>query len=224
MSISRFQKLLDVIVKFASLAITAPVTFTLGLQVFGDLGWLLCLLLSALAVILVEGVFLSNWLLLEDKRNSSPDQKLRYALTVIVLYIALLGVAIQHGEGWAGVTFRLALGLAILGSTWDTITYSVRKSVEQTAQAGQVAWRVKRNMRKCNIKEAIAKRESELCIKLSEISASESVALCNIEVNRDKAINNIKTTQESITNVIPDNHNGHHPKVSLSVVKGNGHN
>lgn len=224
MSILRFQKFLDVMVKFASLAITAPVTFTLGLQVFGDLGWLLCLVLSFLAVMLVEGVFLSNWLLLEEKRNNSPDQKLRYALTVIVLYIALLGVAIQHGEGWAGVTFRLALGLAILGSTWDTITYSVRKSVEQTAQAGQIAWRVKRNMRNCNIKEAIAKRESELRVKLSEITASESVALYNIEVNKDNAIRNIETVQKTIVNVIPDNHNGHHPKVSLSVAKGHGHN
>lgn len=224
MSLNKFQKLLDVIVKFASLAITAPVTFTLGLQVFADMGYMLQLMLALLAVVLVEGVFLSNWLLLEEKRNNTPDQKVRYALTIIVLYFALLGVAIQHGEGWAGVTFRLALGLAIAGSTWDTITYSVRKSLDQTSKEAKVAPRVKRNMRKCNIQEAVEQRQSSLRIRKAQIKAAEEVALYNTKVEKEKALHNI-TSASTITLAPNHNGNGHHPKVTESVpLKRNGQN
>ena len=42
------------------------------------------------AVFLVEGVLLSNWLLLEFDKRATPEIKARYGLSALLMYGALL--------------------------------------------------------------------------------------------------------------------------------------
>ena len=98
-------------------------------------GWLFQLA----AVVLVEGVLVSNWILLESRKSEGPEVKLRYALTVAVMYLGMLAVSLADGEGGAGLIFRVAFGLALIGSTWDTFAHTFAKLRSQAESDGAVS-------------------------------------------------------------------------------------
>ena len=62
---------------------------------------------QTLAVIwfLIEGVLLSNWLLLEFDKGATPEIKARYGITALSMYIALLVIGWRH-EGPTGLALN----------------------------------------------------------------------------------------------------------------------
>ena len=122
------NKLLNWGIKLASLAVTGPATWIVATELFHDVqSPPLLLVMRSAAVFLIEGVMLSNWILLEFDRSATSEIKARYGLTALAMYIALLVIAWQH-EGPTGLVFRFALLAALLGNGWDTYVFTWQKA------------------------------------------------------------------------------------------------
>jgi hypothetical protein len=88
------NKVLNWGVKIASLAVTGPATWVVANDLFSDIhSPTMLFLMQASAVFLIEGVMLSNWLLLEYDKRATPEIKARYGLTALAMYTALLVIA-----------------------------------------------------------------------------------------------------------------------------------
>mgnify|MGYP000691304139 CR=1 FL=1 len=171
------QKTLDWGVKVASLAVTAPATWIVATQLFSDVqSPILLFLMRVAAVFLVEGVLLSNWLLLEFDKNATPEIKARYGLTALTMYTALLVIAWRH-EGPTGLVFRLALLAALIGSGWDTYVYTWRKATSQIDRSVENSPKVRRHARRLAIREAIERREAQNRIELATLQVEENALL-----------------------------------------------
>jgi hypothetical protein len=194
------NKLLGWIVKVAGLIICAPVTFLVAGQLFGDIQVeALRLIVQLAAVLLVEGVLLSNWLLLEFDRNAAPEIKTRYALTALGMYAGLWILAWQHGEGPAGLVFRAALGAALIGSGWDTYVTTWQKITARADRDATTDRGVKGHRRKLAIRDAkesasvdfeILREERELqkVVKLEEIRAHKDRALKGVQLEHKREL------------------------------------
>src|SRR5574341_606952 len=80
------QKTLDWGIKIASLAVTGPATWIVASELFADVtSPALFFAMRFAAVFLIEGVLLSNWILLEFDRNATPEIKARYGITAVQL-------------------------------------------------------------------------------------------------------------------------------------------
>lgn len=135
-------------VKLASLAITGPATWIVATELFSDIeSPALLFVMHFAAVFLIEGVMLSNWLLLEFDRIATPEIKARYGLTALAMYVALLVIAWQH-EGPTGLVFRIALFAALLGSGWDTYVYTWQKATARADKDITAIGPVRRHARK----------------------------------------------------------------------------
>lgn len=135
-------------IKLASLAITGPATWIVATELFRgvDSPELLFVMCFA-AVFLIEGVMLSNWLLLEFDRTATPEIKARYGLTALAMYVALLVIAWQH-EGPTGLVFRFALLAALIGSGWDTYVYTWQKATARADRDINATGSVRRHARR----------------------------------------------------------------------------
>lgn len=152
-----FTKVLNLTIKIAGVIVTAPVTWLVAGQLFFDVSPLLIRYAVQLAaVLLVEGVLIANWSALETDKNAPPEIKTRYALTALALYIGLWLLAIQHGEGIAGIVFRLALGAALLGSGWDSYVTTFQKLTARTDKDIAAHPAVRKHWRKLAIVDAKA--------------------------------------------------------------------
>jgi hypothetical protein len=148
------NKILNWGVKLASLAVTAPATWIVATQLFNDIqSPLLLFVMRFSAVFLIEGVMLSNWLLLEFDRSATPEIKARYGLTALAMYIALLVIGWKH-EGPTGLVFRLALLAALLGSGWDTYVYTWQKATAKADKDISATRAVRHYRRKLAIADA----------------------------------------------------------------------
>ena len=85
---SKVQKFIDWGIKIASLAITGPATWRVAAQLFADIPEPFVYVMQFAAVFLIEGVLISNWLLLEFDKTATPEIKVRYALTALAMYAA----------------------------------------------------------------------------------------------------------------------------------------
>ncbi|MBN1427460.1 MAG: hypothetical protein JXB07_03685 [Anaerolineae bacterium] len=171
------QKTIDWGVKVASLAITGPATWVVATQLFSDISNpILLFVMRASAVFLIEGVLLSNWLLLEFDKDATPEIKARYGITALAMYISLLVIGWRH-EGPTGLVFRLALLAALVGSGWDTYVYTWQRATSKIDRSAENASRVKRHARKLSIKEAIFRREAEHTAQVALIEAQSMASL-----------------------------------------------
>lgn len=171
------QKVLDWGVKLASIAITAPATWIVATELFADVeSSFLLFLMRFAAVFLIEGVLLSNWLLLEFDKGAAPEVKARYAITALVMYAALAVIGFRH-EGPTGIVFRVALLAALIGSGWDTYVYTWQRATANIDRSAQNARKVRRHARKLAIKEAITRREAEHSAEIALIRAEGQAAL-----------------------------------------------
>lgn len=151
------QKPLDWGVKLASLAVTGPATWQVAARLFSDIhSPALLFLMQFAAVFLVEGVLLSNWLLLEFDKQAAPEIKARYGLTALGMFVAMGVIAWEH-EGPVGLVFRLALLAALVGSGWDTYVYTWQKATARVDRSVENSGKVRRHRRKAEIR--IAKRQ-----------------------------------------------------------------
>jgi hypothetical protein len=147
-------KMLDWMVKISSLFVTAPATWIVATALFQDVqSPVLLFIMRCAAVTLVEGVLLSNWLLLEFDKQATPEIKARYGITALAMYVALLVIAWEH-EGPVGLVFRIALLAALIGSGWDTYVYTWQKATARTDRDIYSSWQVRRHHRKLAIADA----------------------------------------------------------------------
>jgi len=171
------QKTLDWGVKMASLAVTAPATWIVATRLFSDVeSPVLLFIMRFAAVFLIEGVLLSNWLLLEFDRNATPEIKARYGLTALAMYISLAVIAWEH-EGPTGLVFRVALLAALIGSGWDTYVYTWQKATSRVDRSAENSAKVRRHARKLSINEAITARNAEHDQTLALIDAENRAIL-----------------------------------------------
>jgi len=176
------QKTLDWGVKVASLAVTGPATWVIASELFADVtNPTLYFLMRAAAVFLIEGVLLSNWLLLEFDKGATPEIKARYGVTAMAMYIALLVIAWRH-EGPTGLVFRIALLAALIGSGWDTYVYTWQRTVARVDRSAEASWKVRQHARNLSIKEAIMRRDAEHVgtTQLIKVQASASLEQTNL--------------------------------------------
>ncbi len=173
----QIQKTLDWGVKFASLAITAPATWVVATELFSDIeSAFMLFIMRFAAVFLIEGVLLSNWLLLEFDTKATPEIKARYAITALTMYVALAVIGFRH-EGPTGIVFRVALLAALIGSGWDTYVMTWQRATRNVDRSAQNARKVKRHARKLSITEAITRRESDHYAELALIDAEGTAKL-----------------------------------------------
>lgn len=191
------QKTLDWGVKLASLAVTGPATWNVSGILFHNVNNPLLLpLMQFAAVFLVEGVLLSNWLLLEFDKNATPEIKVRYGVTALVMYAALLVIAWEN-EGPAGIVFRLALLAALVGSGWDTYVYTWQRMTASVDRSAENSGKVKRHARNLAIKEAMMRREAEHQATVAIIGAENNAALHHTELYGERLLQRIQLEDKS---------------------------
>jgi hypothetical protein len=171
------QKTIDWGVKIASLAVTGPATWVVATELFADItDPILLFIMRACAVFLIEGVLISNWLLLEFDKDATPEIKMRYGVTAMAMYISLLVIAWKH-EGPTGLVFRVALLAALIGSGWDTYVITWQKTMARVDRSAEAAWEVRSHNRKLSIKEAIMRRNAEHRATVALLSAQSEASL-----------------------------------------------
>ncbi len=182
------QKTLDWGVKIASLAVTGPATWVVATDLFSDIeSPELLFVMRFAAVFLIEGVLLSNWLLLEFDKNATPEIKARYGITALAMYIALLVIGYRH-EGPTGLVFRIALLAALIGSGWDTYVYTWQKATSRVDRSAENSGRVRRHARRLAIDEAIMRRSYEHEIVKADLNEQKVALLDGVRLSGQRQI------------------------------------
>lgn len=190
------QKTLDWGVKIASLAVTGPATWVVATDLFSDIeSPELLFVMRFAAVFLIEGVLLSNWLLLEFDKNATPEIKARYGITALAMYIALLVIGYRH-EGPTGLVFRIALLAALIGSGWDTYVYTWQKATSRVDRSAENSGRVRRHARRLAIDEAIMRRRAEHDITVAELDAQKLALLEGARLGGERQLMGVQITDE----------------------------
>jgi hypothetical protein len=176
------------VIKAAGLIVCAPATWDVAGATFTT--WsqypVFYVIIRLAAVLLVEGVMLSNWLLLEYDVTAQPQIKSRYALTALGMYIGVWIVSLQHGEGVTGLVFRLALGAALLSSAWDTLIVTFQRQNASADRNIVSHWSVKRHKRRAEIRDAKKQIDAEFSVTDRRRAARQNVTLRHIE-QREKS-------------------------------------
>lgn len=187
------QKAINIIVKVAGLIICVPVTLGVAGELFADVQpEILRYLVQLAALAVVEGVFLSAWWSLDADRNAPPEVKTRYAMTAGVMYIGLWVLAWYHGEGLAGLVFRAALGLALLGSVYDSGVYTAIASMRATDRDISKDRQVAKHARNLARRDAIADLDAAHTVKALEREASTQIATARVNLDRQRGMSAVK--------------------------------
>ncbi len=187
------SKIITITVKIAGLVITAPVTWSVAGLVFRDVQPNnLRLLVQIAALVVVEGVFLASWLALDGDKSAPDAVRVRHAITALAMYLGLWVLAIQHGEGLAGIVFRLALGLALVGSIYDAgIVSGLRRDAAADRDIAK-DWRVKRHARNIARQDAIAELDAAQQLKALERDARLSIETARIALDKSRGMSTVK--------------------------------
>jgi hypothetical protein len=88
-------------VKIAGMIMCAPVTWLVAGELFTDINPnAVRYIVQFSAVLLVEGVLLSNWLMMDYDHDAAPEIKARYAATALIMYLCLWILAMYVVEGF----------------------------------------------------------------------------------------------------------------------------
>lgn len=181
----KFAELMALAVKAGSVIIMAPATWEVTGQAFASVGALRPLVQLA-GVVLVEGVLLTSWFQLEDDGRLDLAERTRHVVTVIAMYLGTLVIALQHGEGAAGFILRLAFGLAIGGTVFETVTGWFSKLARSSDQGRD--HQVRRFERRMNRAEAKFRRKMEHEVNLAAFKAERDVNLRRIKNEQERGI------------------------------------
>ena len=190
------HRLLDWTVKWTSVVLTVPVTWTIAGDVFADIHSLPVQWgMRAAAVALVDGLLLRDWVLLDADTQAPIERKVRYAITVLVIYVGLLVLALYHHEGVAGLVFRTAMGLGVLSSIVSALSDTLRGLLDKAKHGAHADWRVQRHARRLSRMEACRQRESESEVRLAQIAASREVELRRIELEKARQLMQLEAAE-----------------------------
>lgn len=128
-------------IKLGTLGYNLPATMGVAISVvelvsgtkydtFNSYDRVLALVSIISGIVVVDSVFLAAWYDLDTNKSQDDSDKIADAVTVVIMYVITILIGILHGEGLAGVLFRVPMGIAVARSTWKTISYSIRRGAE----------------------------------------------------------------------------------------------
>jgi hypothetical protein len=128
--------------------------------------------------------------------------KVAWAVTLIVIYLALLVLAMEHGEGAAGWAFRFVLAVMIGRSIYEAGIYEVLKSnrkADRDIRSSFAVRRVQRGMarqdaiRALTMESAQSNYAMELGGEISRarIEAEHEAALIEVQLMRQRLLDSV---------------------------------
>ncbi len=149
------QRIIDFLMKAAAVVLTSTATLSVADATFSELDgpWRWAIKIGAL--ILVEGAFIASWLAIDTQRDAPMATKIAWSITLVVIYTALLLLAIEHGEGLAGWAFRFVLAVMIGRSIYEAGVYEVLKNNRRAERDVSSTFTIRRLRRLHQLEEAI---------------------------------------------------------------------
>jgi hypothetical protein len=189
------EKLLKNSIKIAAVALTSPATWVVAGGLYENPFQRILVQLAAL--ILVEGALMLGWWQLDNDRKAEMPQRVLYATLAGVSYIALWSIAIAHGEGAAGITFRLTLGVLLGYSVFESgilANIRLRRSADRNIESH---YSVKRYRRKRAIAHARKEIDAEFKIESVQLAVDTEVARETLRFLRERRLKGVTLDHES---------------------------
>lgn len=192
------QRIIDLLMKLAGVVVTSAATIEVAHQAFSDIEepWLTVIKVGAL--ILIEGAFIASWLAIDTQHNAPMQMKMAWAITLIVIYVALLIIAINHGEGAAGWAFRAVLLVMILRSIYEAGVYEVLKNQRKEERNIRSSFKVRRIGRQLAKTDAIKALNMESAQSNYARELGSEVARAKIEAEHEAALIDVKLMRERL--------------------------
>ena len=192
------QRVIDLLMKLAGVVVTSAATLEVAQSAFGDIEepWLTVIKVGAL--ILVEGAFIASWLAIDTQHSAPMPMKIAWAVTLLVIYAALLIIALNHGEGAAGWAFRAVLFVMILRSIYEAGVYEVLKNQRKEERDIRSSFAVRRIGRQLAKKDAIRALNMESAQANYARELGTEVARAKIEAEHEAALIDVKLMRERL--------------------------
>lgn len=201
------QLAIDILMKIAAVIVTSVATLNVAAEAFSHVEepWLTIIQIGAL--LLIEGAFMASWLAIDTQRLAPMQLKVAWAITLIVIYIALLVISIENGEGAAGWAFRFVLAVMIGRSIFESGAYEVlrgSKRADRDVRSMRSVRRIKRGLAK---KDAMAAMKMESnqsnyahelrdVISRARIEAEHEAAMLDVEKMRERLVEQIEAKDQ----------------------------
>ena len=192
------QRIIDLLMKIAGVVVTSAATIEVAHNAFGDISepWLTVIKVGAL--ILIEGAFIASWLAIDTQHSAPMPMKVAWAITLLVIYIALLIIALNHGEGAAGWAFRAVLLVMILRSIYEAGVYEVLKNQRKEERNIRSSFKVRRVGRQLAKTDAIKALNMESAQANYARELGSEVARAKIEAEHEAALIDVKLMRERL--------------------------
>ena len=133
------------------------------------------------ALVLVEGVFLSSWLLLDMDKVAPTPIRAAYGIMTFVMFSVLIVAGYAHGEGAAGLLFRIALGLAVGLSLYKAGVLELLRLRRKETRGPEHSRAYKRRKRRLELAMALNELELDMC-------SLERLSTTNMHARRMKTL------------------------------------
>lgn len=192
------QRIIDLLMKLAGVVVTSAATIEVAHEAFGDIQepWLTVIKVGAL--ILIEGAFIASWLAIDTQHSAPMPMKVAWAITLVVIYLALLIIALNHGEGAAGWAFRAVLLVMILRSIYEAGVYEVLKNQRKEERNIRSSFKVRRVGRQLAKTDAIKALNMESAQANYARELGSEVARAKIEAEHEAALIDVKLMRERL--------------------------
>ena len=192
------QRIIDLLMKIAGVVVTSAATIEVAHNAFSDISepWLTVIKVGAL--ILIEGAFIASWLAIDTQHSAPMPMKIAWAITLIVIYLALLIIALNHGEGAAGWAFRAVLLVMILRSIYEAGVYEVLKNQRKEERNIRSSFKVRRVGRQLAKTDAIKALNMESAQANYARELGSEVARAKIEAEHEAALIDVKLLRERL--------------------------
>jgi len=186
-------KLLKTLIKFSAVALTSPATVAVARSLYPD-NPITRLIVSAAALVLVEGCLLLGWQMLDSQgKHATMAQRWLYAGLAWVAYFALFGIALIHEEGLAGLMFRLTLGVVLLYASVEAGLLANVKVQKQAEKDIMKDWKIKRYARMLARRSAIADLDLNANMRRLDREAQQKLYTLRKEQETKQLVESVKS-------------------------------
>lgn len=168
-------KALKTLIKLAAVALTSPATVAVAGSLY-PANPLTRVVVSAAALVLVEGCLLLGWQMLDRHgKDATMTQRWLYAGLMWVAYFSLFGIALYHREGAAGFAFRATLGVTLLYASVEAGLVAGIKRDRQADRDIRKDRRVRQYARKLARQQAMADLDLDARMRQLDREAREKL-------------------------------------------------
>jgi transposase-like protein len=178
-------------------ALTAPATWAVAGGLYTAPVQQVTVQLAAL--VLVEGALLLGWHLLDTDVGETNLQRGVYAALTVITYGVLWAVALAHGEGLAGIAFRLTLGVLV---GYSVVEAAVRAGIKVNMKADDnilMHRAVKNDWRRKAKEDAIADNSAHFEIERAKRAARTEVEHERIRLLKQRVLEELPANVQSST-------------------------